>query len=33
MHYGSEGIDGDPERFKTLVHSKNPDINVIILDS
>jgi L-ascorbate metabolism protein UlaG (beta-lactamase superfamily) len=33
MHYGdSEGIDGDPERFKALVHSKNPDINVIILD-
>ncbi|KKH46451.1 MBL fold metallo-hydrolase [Methanosarcina sp. 1.H.A.2.2] len=34
MHYGySEGMDGDPERFKALVHSKNPDINVIILDS
>ena len=33
MHYGSPGeIDGNPERFKTLVHSKNPDINVIILD-
>ena len=31
MHYGSEGINGDPERFKALVHSKNPDINVIIL--
>jgi len=34
MHYGySEGMDGDPERFKALVHSKNPDIKVIILDS
>ena len=33
MHYGSEGINGDPERFKALVHSKNPDINVIIFDS
>ncbi|MCO5383054.1 MAG: MBL fold metallo-hydrolase [Methanosarcina barkeri] len=33
MHYGSPGeIDGNPERFKALVHSKNPDINVIILD-
>lgn len=33
MHYGSIGIDGDPERFKALVHSKNLDINVIILNS
>lgn len=33
MHYGSEGIEADPERFKALVHSKNPDIKVIILDS
>lgn len=34
MHYGKPGItDGDPEKFKTLVHGKNPDINVIILDS
>lgn len=33
MHYGSIEIDGDPERFKALVRSKNPDINVIILDS
>ncbi|MDM7918183.1 MAG: MBL fold metallo-hydrolase [Methanosarcina sp.] len=33
MHYGSEDIEADPERFKALVHSKNPDIKVIILDS
>jgi L-ascorbate metabolism protein UlaG (beta-lactamase superfamily) len=34
MHYGKPGItEGDPEKFKALVHSKNPDINVIILDS
>ncbi|WP_394325906.1 MBL fold metallo-hydrolase [Methanosarcina horonobensis] len=33
MHYGSEGIDGDPEKFKALVHSKNPNIKVIILNS
>ncbi|AKB26960.1 putative metal dependent hydrolase [Methanosarcina siciliae C2J] len=33
MHYGSEGIDGDPEKFKALVNSKNPNISVIILDS
>ena len=34
IHYGNPGeIDGNPERFKALVHSKNPDINVIILDS
>lgn len=34
MHYGIPGeIDGNPERFKALVHSKNPNINVIILDS
>ena len=26
MHYGSDGIDGDPEKFKALVNSKNPDI-------
>ncbi len=34
MHYGRSGKkDGNPEKFKTLVHGKNPDINVIILDS
>jgi L-ascorbate metabolism protein UlaG (beta-lactamase superfamily) len=34
MHYGKPGItEGDPEKFKALVHGKNPDINVIILDS
>jgi L-ascorbate metabolism protein UlaG (beta-lactamase superfamily) len=34
MHYGkSEGTQADPEKFKALVHSKNPEINVIILDS
>lgn len=34
MHYGrSEGTQADPEKFKTLVHSRNPDINVIILES
>lgn len=34
MHYGSvEGTAADPERFKALVHSKNPDIEVIVLDS
>lgn len=34
MHYGnSEGTKGDPEKFKALVHGKNPEINVIILDS
>ena len=34
MHYGKPDItDGDPEKFKTLVHGKNPNINVIILDS
>ncbi|HIH74238.1 MAG TPA: MBL fold metallo-hydrolase [Methanosarcina sp.] len=33
MHYGSEGIEADPEKFKALVCSKNPDINVIILES
>jgi L-ascorbate metabolism protein UlaG (beta-lactamase superfamily) len=33
MHYGKPGVtEGDPEKFKALVHSKNPDINVIILD-
>ncbi len=34
MHYGrSEITAGDPERFKALVYSKNPNINVVILDS
>ncbi|MDD3041537.1 MAG: MBL fold metallo-hydrolase [Methanosarcinaceae archaeon] len=34
MHYGSpEGPTADPERFKVLVHSKNPNIEVIVLDS
>ncbi|MGB9927281.1 MAG: MBL fold metallo-hydrolase [Methanosarcina sp.] len=34
MHYArSEGTQADPEKFKTLVHSRNPDINVIILES
>ncbi|WP_410508478.1 MBL fold metallo-hydrolase [Methanosarcina hadiensis] len=33
MHYGSEGIEADPEKFKALVHSKNPDIKVIVLDT
>ncbi len=34
MHYGKSDIkDGNPEKFKTFVHGKNPDINVIILDS
>lgn len=33
MHYGSEVVGGDPEKFKAFVHSKNPDINVIIFDS
>ncbi len=34
MHYGKSKVtDGDPEKFKALVHSKNPEINVIILDS
>lgn len=33
MHYGSLEGSADPKRFKTLVHSKNPDIEVIILDS
>ena len=34
MHYGrSEDTQADPEKFKALVHSKNPEINVIILDS
>ena len=34
MHYGRlEGTNGNPEKFKTLVQGKNPDINVIILDS
>ncbi|RXA21297.1 MBL fold metallo-hydrolase [Methanosarcina sp. MSH10X1] len=33
MHYGKPGITkGEPEKFKALVHGKNPDINVIILD-
>ena len=33
MHYGKPEItEGDPEKFKALVHGKNPDINVIILD-
>lgn len=33
MHYGKPGVtEGDPEKFKVLVHGKNPDINVIILD-
>ncbi|MGB9938480.1 MBL fold metallo-hydrolase [Methanosarcina sp.] len=34
MHYGKPGVtEGDPEKFKALVHSKNPEINVIILYS
>jgi L-ascorbate metabolism protein UlaG (beta-lactamase superfamily) len=34
MHYGrSEIAAGYPEKFKALVHSKNPNINVIILNS
>lgn len=34
MHYGKPDVtDGDPEKFKALVHGKSPDINVIILDS
>ncbi len=34
MHYGKSDLtDGDPEKFKALVHGKNPDINVIVLDS
>jgi len=34
MHYDKSGdIKGDPEKFKALVHGKNPEINVIILDS
>ena len=28
-----EGINGNPEKFKTLVQGKNPEINVMILDS
>jgi L-ascorbate metabolism protein UlaG (beta-lactamase superfamily) len=34
MHYGRSDITaGDPEKFKALVHSKNPNINVVILYS
>ncbi len=34
MHYGKQEItDGDPEKFKALVNAKNPNINVIILNS
>jgi L-ascorbate metabolism protein UlaG (beta-lactamase superfamily) len=34
MHYGKQEVtDGDPEKFKALVHAKNPDIDVIILNS
>jgi L-ascorbate metabolism protein UlaG (beta-lactamase superfamily) len=34
MHYGRlEGLNGNPEKFKTFVQGKNPDINVIIFDS
>lgn len=34
MHYGrSEGTQADPEKFKTLVHSRNPNIDVRILES
>jgi len=34
IHYGKpEGTKGDPEKFKAFVHGKNPEINVIILDS
>jgi len=34
MHYGKlEGTNGNPEKFKTFVQGKNPDIKVIILDS
>jgi L-ascorbate metabolism protein UlaG (beta-lactamase superfamily) len=34
MHYGrSETTAEDPEKFKALVHNKNPNINVVILDS
>jgi L-ascorbate metabolism protein UlaG (beta-lactamase superfamily) len=33
MHYGRAGrTDGNPEKFKTLVHSKNQKIDVIILE-
>jgi L-ascorbate metabolism protein UlaG (beta-lactamase superfamily) len=34
MHCGrSERTSGDPEKFKALVNSKDPNINVVILDS
>jgi L-ascorbate metabolism protein UlaG (beta-lactamase superfamily) len=34
MHYGRLGTTaGNPEKFKALVHGKNPNIDVIILDS
>jgi len=34
MHFRrSEMTAGGPEKFKALVHSKNPNINVVILDS
>lgn len=34
MYYGrSEKTAGNPEKFKALVNSKNPNINVVIPDS
>jgi L-ascorbate metabolism protein UlaG (beta-lactamase superfamily) len=34
MHYGRlEGLNGNPEKFKTFVQGKNSGINVVILDS
>ncbi len=34
MHYERSGnTEGNPEKFKALVHGKNPEINVTILDS
>jgi L-ascorbate metabolism protein UlaG (beta-lactamase superfamily) len=34
MHYNKfEDTIANPEKFKSLVHAKNPEINVIILDS
>jgi L-ascorbate metabolism protein UlaG (beta-lactamase superfamily) len=32
MHYGTIEGNADPEKFKTLVHATNPDIDVCILD-
>jgi L-ascorbate metabolism protein UlaG (beta-lactamase superfamily) len=34
MYYGRSEITAEgPEKFKALVHSKNPNINVVILNS